>query len=124
MRLSRIIIALSCVMLFASPALALSPKVADFLRSAGIDPNSDEVKLVDAEGTVHTSYQGDPVYVNLEKLAAEGAKNGARRFVVTRTFIRRLKADFAGTKVPQEGYDGLYLTLDERQLALKKVFPD
>ena len=122
--MSRSILAITAALLIWSPAQAMSPQTADFLRSAGMDPDSEEVRLADAEGTLELSRNGDAVFLSLEKLASEGAKNGARSFVTTRTFIRRLKADFAATTVPAEGYDGYYLTLEEREFALRKVFGD
>lgn len=121
---SRLTVLVALMMLLFTPALAMSPSTAEFLRSAGIDPDSEAAKLADADGTIHTTCNGDPVAVSLEKLAAEGAKNGARYFIVTRTFIRALKAGFAGTPVPPEGYDGACLTPDEKKLALRKVFGD
>ena len=117
----RLAVAFTLMTLLCAPALAMSQATADFLRSAGIDPDSEAVKLADAEGTIQTTYNGDPVSYSFDKLAADGAKNGAKRFVVTRTFIRALKANFA-TPIPPEGYDGAYLTQDEKKLALRKVF--
>lgn len=107
----------------AVPAQALSPETEAFLRRAGLDPASDAVRLADEEGPVQTVYQGDDKQYSLDTLARDGAKNGIKAFVATREFIRKLKVDFAGTRIPTQGYDGLYLTVEERKLALKKVFP-
>ena len=35
--------------------------------------------------------------------------------------IESLKADFAGTPFLKVGYDGLYLTIEERRLATRKA---
>jgi len=107
----------------AGPAQALAPETEAFLRKAGLDPASAAVKAADEEGPVNTVYQGDEKEFSLDSLAKEGAKNGIKAFVAARDFIRRLKANFGGTPIPAAGYDGLYLTPDERKLALKKVFP-
>lgn len=106
----------------AAPAAKMKPETAKFLRSIGIDPESDEIALIYSEGPVETAYQGDPQTHSLDTLAAEKAKNATKRFITTRNFIRALKQDFEKTSIPPEGYDGLYLTLEERKLALKKVF--
>jgi len=103
-----------------SPAFALSAEAAAFLRSVGMDPNSEAVKIADADGEIHTTFHGDPKVYSLEKLVAEKLKNGVRQFVVMRAFIRRLKADFANTAIPKVDYNGDYLTRDERQLMFKK----
>lgn len=118
--------------LLAVPAAAVKPKTAPamkagtaaFLKATGFDPKSKEIALIHSEGPVETTYQGDPQTHSLDTLAAGKAKNALKRFVTTRNFIRALKANFAETKIPAEGYDGLYLTLEERTLALKKVFPE
>lgn len=106
----------------AAPALKMKPETAKFLRSMDIDPESAEILLIYSEGPIETTYQGDPQTHSLDTLAAEKAKNATKRFITTRNFIRALKQDFEKTAIPPEGYDGLYLTLEERKLALKKVF--
>lgn len=106
----------------AAPARAMSPETEAFVRKAGLDPASAAVRLADEEGPVSTVYQGDEKEYSLDSLARDGAKNGLKAFVSTREFIRKLKANFAGTPVPAAGYDGLYLTVEERKLALKKIF--
>jgi len=106
----------------AAPAPKMKPETAKFLLSIGIDPESAEIVLIYSEGPVETAYQGDPQTHSLDTLAAEKAKNATKRFITTRNFIRALKRDFEKTPIPPEGYDGLYLTLEERKLALKKVF--
>ena len=103
---------------------SMPTETAQFLRAVSVDPESKEIVLIYSEGPVETTYQGDPQVHSLDTLAAQKAKNGIKSFIVTRNFIRRLKKDFAGTPIPAEGYDGGYLTLEERKLALKKVFPD
>ncbi|MDD5303818.1 MAG: hypothetical protein PHS14_12015 [Elusimicrobia bacterium] len=105
-----------------APAVTMKPETAKFLRSIGIDPESKEIALIYSEGPVETSYQGDPQVYSLDTLAAEKAKNAIKRFITARNFIRQLKQNFEETSIPAEGYDGLYLTLEERKLALKKVF--
>lgn len=107
----------------AAPAGALTPETEAFLRKAGLDPASPAVRQAEAEGPVSTVYQGDEKEFSLDSLARDGAKNGIKAFVAAREFIRRLKANFSGTPIPPAGYDGLYLTVEERKLALKKVFP-
>lgn len=105
----------------AAPARALSPTAKDFVRKAGLDPESAAVRAADADGTITTVYQGDEKKYSVESLALEGAKNGLKAFVATRGFIRKLNADYAGTPFPTSGYDGLYLTVKERKLALRKM---
>jgi len=103
-----------------SPAVALSPKTAEFLVSVGLDPNSKAVQIADADGEIHTTFRGDPKVYSLEKLAAEKLKNAVRQFVVMRAFIRNLKADFANTAIPKVDFNADYLTPDERKLMVKK----
>lgn len=107
----------------AAPARALSPETAAFLVTAGLDPASADVRLADEEGPVTVLYQGDDKEFSLDSLAKDKAKNGIKAFVAARAFIRQLTKNFAGTPAPKQGLDMLYLTLDERKLALKKVFP-
>jgi len=103
-----------------SPAFALSPKAAAFLVSAGLDPNSEAVRIAEADGEIHTTFRGDPKVYSLEKLAAEQLKNAVRQFVAMRSFIRSLKANFANTAIPKIDFNADYLTPDERQLMFKK----
>jgi hypothetical protein len=114
------VLALSAAL--AAPARAMTPETEAFVRKAGLDPASAAVRTADAEGPINTVYQGDEKEYSLDSLAHDGAKNGLKAFVSTREFIRKLKANFAGTPIPTSGYDGLYLTIEERKLALKKVF--
>lgn len=118
-----LLLAAAAFAILAVPARALAPETEAFLRKAGLDPASAAVKAAAEEGPVKTVYQGDDKEFSLDSLAKEGAKNGIKAFVAARDFIRRLKANFAGTPIPVNGYDGLYLTPEERKLALKKVFP-
>ena len=106
---------------FAAPARALSPEAEAFVRKAGLDPASAAVRQADGDGTIVTMYRDDEKKFSLESLALEGAKNGVKAFVATRGFIRKLKADFAGTPFLKVGYDGLYLTVEERRLATRKA---
>ena len=106
----------------AAPARALTPETEAFIRKAGLDPASAAVQLADKDGTIDTVYQDDEKHFSLDSLAKDGAKNGLKAFVATRSFIHALKKDFNGTPVPKAGYDGLYLTIDERKLALSKIF--
>ncbi|MDD5303817.1 MAG: hypothetical protein PHS14_12010 [Elusimicrobia bacterium] len=105
----------------AAPARALSPEAEAFVRKAGLDPASAAVRLADADGTIDTTYRGDQKSFSLESLALEKAKNGVNAFVTTRNFIHKLEADFRGTPIPKTGYDGLYLTTEQRTLVARKI---
>lgn len=109
----------------ATPALSgskeLSPQAEKFIRSIGLDPKSKEVMQAAADGTIVTLYRDDEKRFSLESLALEGAKNGVRMFVATRWFIHNLKADYENTPFLTADYDGLYLTMDERKLATRKM---
>lgn len=105
----------------AAPVRALSPVAEDFVRKAGLDPASDAVRAADKDGTISTTYRGDLKKYSLESLAKEGARNGVISFVTTRAFIRKLEADFAGTPIPKTGYDGLYLTVEQRRMVARKI---
>lgn len=118
-----LLIAAAVSAFFASPALALSPETSAFLVKAGLDPASADVRMADEEGPVTVLYQGDEKEYSLDSLARDNAKNGIKAFVAARAYIRQLTKNFAGTPAPKQGIDMLYLTLDERKLALKKVFP-
>lgn len=117
-----LVFALAVSAVLAAPAQALSPETEAFIRNVGLDPASASVRQADEEGPVSTVYQGDQKVYSLDSLARDGAKNGLKAFVSTREFIRKLKVNFAGTPVPSAGYDGLYLTVEERKLALRKIF--
>lgn len=118
-----LLIAVAVSAILSAPARALSPETSAFLVKAGLDPASADVRLADEEGPVTVLYQGDDKEFSLDSLAKDNAKNGIKAFVASRAFIRQLKKNFAGTPAPKQGLDMLYLTLDERKLALKKVFP-
>ena len=106
----------------AVPARALSPEAEAFVRKAGLDPASVTVRQAEADGAIVTMYQDDERTNSLESLAKAGLKNGVKAFVSTRAFIRKLKANYAGTPFPTSGFDGLYLTVEERTLATRKMF--
>lgn len=118
-----LLIAVAVFSAFALPARALAPETEAFLVKAGIDPKSPQVRMADEEGPVSTIYRDEEKEFSLDSLAKEGAKNGIKAFVAARDFIRKLKMNFAGTPSPKEGFDALYLTPDERKLAMKKLFP-
>lgn len=114
-----LVIVISC--LLAGPAQALSPEAARFIRSIGLDPGSEAVRLADADGTMEFQIQGDPERFSLEALAMSGRAGAVRRFIVTRAFVHRLKVDFAGTVIPKEDYQADFLTREEKQLVGRKV---
>lgn len=105
---------------FAASASAMTPETEQYLGSIGLDPASNDVVAVDAEGPVLTSYDGDASEYSLDILAAQKKKNGISSFIGTRTFIRQLKANFAGTSIPKTNYDPMYLTPEERGLVGRK----
>ena len=105
----------------APQAEALSPQAAEFLRSIGLDPNSEAVRIADADGQISVIYHGDPKNFSLEGLAAERQTNAVKQFVAMRSFIRRLKADYANTKFPTVDYNPDYLKPEERALVGRKV---
>lgn len=107
-----------------------STKAQGFIDATNkLNPSSqispEAVSLACAEGVVETPYQGDIKRFSVNSLADEGAKNGLRAFILTREFIRKLKANFGGTPFPTagHGYDGIYLNVEERKLSIKKQFP-
>ncbi len=110
----------------AENAFALSKQATDFLLSISVDPASEKVKLAEQDGTIKTEYSGDPEEYSLESLAIAKKVNGVKCFIETRAFIRNLKADFSGTKKVGPGHPLyscsylLYLTVEERKLAVKK----
>ncbi len=105
----------------AAPARALSPQAEAFVRKSGLDPASAAVRLAESDGTITTMYRDDEKKFSLESLALEGAKNGVKAFVATRGFIHKLQTDYASTPFLTVGYDGLYLTMEERKLATRKM---
>lgn len=108
----------------ATPAAALSPTARSFLVAVGIDPDSPAVKIADADGKIHTTFQGDAEVLSLEKLALGKRANGARQFIFMRSLIREIKANYASYRVPPGGYpdyNALYLTPEERLLVGRKV---
>lgn len=108
-------------LLLSMPAAALSPQAESYLRSIGLDPASEEVRLAEQAGEIQTTYMDEPVTFSVESLASEKKKNGLIRFVATRAFIAKLKQSFDTTSIPEKNYESLYLTGDERALVGRKV---
>ena len=124
--LSAIALAVLLASLPAQEALALSKPATDFLLSISVDPTSENVKLADQEGIIKTIAGGDPEEFSLESLAIAKKTNGVKSFIITRAFIRRLKADFSRTAMPKPGdplynTDPRYMTMDERALFSRKL---
>lgn len=108
----------------ASKKNSLSPAAEKFIRGIGLDPQSPDVKLALADGTIETLRTADePMSHSLESLAKEKNKSGVMKFIKARVLIRKLKTDFAGTPIPKDGVEMGYLTIAERHLALDKVYP-
>lgn len=104
----------------AVPATALSPAAEEFLRSAGLDPASEAVRLADQDGTIVTTYYGDPESNSLESLAKKGKRHGAASFVHTRGYLRKLKNDYAATPMPSGDFFSIYLTKAEHRFVRRK----
>ena len=104
-----------------APIVQMKAETAEFLRSIGLDPESEDAQVAHQDGTISSIFRGKPISHSLESLAKEGSKKGVTSFITTRVFIRKLKADFAGTPIPKVGYDGIYLTNDERLLVADKL---
>lgn len=115
-----LVLAVFAVTFFAVTASAMTPETAAYLKSLGQNPESEEIITIDAEGPISTSYDGDPEEYSLDILASQKKKNGIAAFIGTRGFIRKLKANFAGTSIPKTNYDALYLTNEERGLVGRK----
>lgn len=109
------------VLALALPAKALSPESADYLKTLGFDPASEDVRLADQSGDVESMNLGEPITFSLESLAAGKKKNQLANFIVTRAFVERLKKDFAGTTMPKKNYEVLYVSQEERKLVGDKV---
>lgn len=104
-----------------APEAPLAPATIAFLGSIGLDPESEDVQIAHQDGTISSIFRGKEISHSLESLAKEGSKKGVSNFITSRVFIRKLKADFAGTSIPKVGYDGIYLTKDERMLVTDKL---
>lgn len=115
-----LVLAAFAVLFCAAGASAMTPETEQYLRSIGVDPQSKDVVATDAEGSVMTSRSGDMEEFSLDILAATKKKNGILAFIGSRTFIRNLKKNFAGTSIPKSNYDPLYLTGTERGLVGRK----
>jgi hypothetical protein len=106
--------------------MARSQQASDFLVSISIDPASEAAKQADQDGTITTVISGDPEVNSLESLATKKKKNGARCFIDTRAYIRRLKAGYAHTEpamnaeLLQSYAPRVYLTVEEQELMVKK----
>lgn len=108
--------------LLAVPTHALSPAAKEFLKEAGLDPVSADVRAADADGTILApDCMGKDNTDSLESLARQKKKNGVIRFVTTRAFISRLKKNFDSTQMPAENYDASFLTEEEPMLVRKKT---
>lgn len=103
----------------------LSPAAEKFIRGIGLDPESPDVKLAVADGTIETLRKADePASYSLESLAKEKNESGAVKFVHARVLIHKLKT---GADVPRNERGGIevesrYLTLKERRLVIDTVF--
>lgn len=107
--------------LLSSPVRAeLSPAGESFLKSIGVNLKAPDVQVAIADGVISTTYDTDPQDYSLDDLAVRKQKNGSQAFIGTRSFIKKLKANFAGTSMPASNYDPLYLTPEERSLAGRK----
>ncbi len=115
-----LIIAFVAVAALAAPSFALSPEAEAFIRSIGQDPNSAAVRAADKDGTISTTFRGDPVAYSLESLAHEKKKNGVLAFITTRAFIKKLAVN-PSTPFPKPYYDGMYLTSAERDIVTDKL---
>lgn len=78
------------------------------------------MRLADQDGTIVATYYGDPERNSLESLATKGKKHGAVSFVATREYLRKLKADYAGTPLPSGDYFSIYLTKEELRFVRRK----
>jgi hypothetical protein len=118
------------ILLLVLSVQALSPKALETLKKAGLDPKSKEVKAAEADGGISVIYHGDPETFSLEKLGTEGRMHAVRRFVFTRSFIRKLKADPKSIKLekgelgwivlpPDFSHD--FATTEERKLVQRKI---
>lgn len=102
-------------------AHALSPEAKSFLVSINLDPDDADVQKADADGEIITEINGDPEVYSLEKLASAKKAKSCKQFVVTRTFLHKLEADFEHTELPTSDYNANFLTKGERQLVGRKV---
>lgn len=104
------------------PAQALSPEAKSFLRESGLDPSSADVRAADKDGSiVAPNCSGRDNTNSLESLAKEKSRKGVVAFVQSRKFIREVKADFVkSAKAPKE-YNGCFLVVKERRLAMRKI---
>lgn len=108
--------------LLAAPVHALSPAAQSFLQEAGLDPASAEVRAADADGAILApDCMGKDNVNSLESLAKEKSKKGVIAFVLTRTFIREVNADFVKSPKEPKEFQGCFLTLKERRLAIRKI---
>ncbi len=114
------LLAAFALLLCAPARAALSSQAEAYMKSIGLNPQSKEVMLADADGVIETTYENDPAEYSLDQLALGKKKNGLMAFIGTRVFIARLKKDFATTNIPTVNYDPLYLTVDERALVGRK----
>lgn len=102
----------------------LSPAAEKFIRSIGLDPQSPDVKLAIAGGTIESPPTTDePSSHSLESLAKGKFKVRVNKFIKARVLIHKLKTDFEGTPSPVDGVDMEYMTLPERRLVMDKMFP-
>lgn len=115
-----VIAALVVVVSLSTPSFALSPEAEAFLKGIGLDPASASVRAAEQEGTISTTFRGDSAEFSLESLAVEKKKNGVLAFIATRAFIKKLGSN-PKTPFPKTGYDGMYLTKDERNLVADKI---
>lgn len=103
----------------AAPSAKMKPETEAFLRSIDIDPGSKDVVDTYAEGSVWTSFEGEPDEYSLDIFASKKRKAETIAFIKTRTLIRNLKKDYEGTAL--EKYDSGFLTSEERKLMGRKI---
>lgn len=88
----------------AAMAAELQPKTVAYLIELGFDPKSPTV----------TDIAGDVVKdQSLDTLAADRDRQGTRRFIATRNFVRKYRKNTATPFPPRELYNTSFLTSEE-----------
>jgi hypothetical protein len=108
----RRLVLIICLAMFSTLAVAaeLQEKSVAFLKELGIDPTSQEVRLIVNDQVGKYSLDG---------IAAKRDEDGVKRFIATRNYIRKFKQN---PKTPEPNdYWARYITPDEKALVAKQI---
>lgn len=96
----------------------LQPKAAAYLRERGIDPESEQITLIQND---QVGMWSDGVPYSLDLLALYRDKMGVQRFIATRNFVRKYMKDPKTPFPPSNVYHTSFLKEIEVEFIIKEL---